>query len=288
MVVDVATFGPEAKNLGKKYGIIVAFIIYSSFIVSIKRLHDRNKSGWLVLFSLIPIIGNIWYIVELGMLRGYQEENRFGKPVEISSSNDANINSSNGGSLSGLQKSDPKAIAKSFIRVLKMIIGACFVLFIIVPTIIFIATYEGESYHKKYYDGRLETASVEQVISEMATEGVIQGSAKYKGVMNWKIIVEEVNIGQLSSEIKSISYKPTTFSYLGRKFKIDTFRVYVKVPQLFSDAECVTGIKVGSTISVRGGFDHDLIRGQFLRKIELNPGYPLECLEEEFGKKNKN
>ena len=48
------------------------------FAAVIKRLHDRDKSAkWLIL-SVIPIIGWIWFIVELGCLRGTEGPNRFG------------------------------------------------------------------------------------------------------------------------------------------------------------------------------------------------------------------
>ena len=35
-----------------------------------KRWHDRDKSGWWSLIGLVPIIGAIWLIVELGILEG--------------------------------------------------------------------------------------------------------------------------------------------------------------------------------------------------------------------------
>jgi uncharacterized membrane protein YhaH (DUF805 family) len=31
--------------------------------VSVRRLHDVGKSGWMLLIALIPFIGTIWYIV---------------------------------------------------------------------------------------------------------------------------------------------------------------------------------------------------------------------------------
>ena len=74
-------------------------IIISSIAVAIKRLHDRNKSGWwLLVFYLLPgVIDNIgaytavgvvfhlaslavsiWALVELGFLRGTPGANRYG------------------------------------------------------------------------------------------------------------------------------------------------------------------------------------------------------------------
>ena len=46
--------------------------------VSIKRWHDRNKSGWWVLFALVPIVGSIWVLVETGFPRGTTGSNNFG------------------------------------------------------------------------------------------------------------------------------------------------------------------------------------------------------------------
>ena len=53
-------------------------LIYPSVAVGIKRFHDRDKSGWWVLVALIPIIGWIWYLVECGILKGTEGENKYG------------------------------------------------------------------------------------------------------------------------------------------------------------------------------------------------------------------
>ncbi|TGR16409.1 DUF805 domain-containing protein, partial [Mesorhizobium sp. M8A.F.Ca.ET.197.01.1.1] len=43
-----------------------------------KRWHDRNKSGWWTLIGLIPIIGGIWLLIELGILEGTRGANQYG------------------------------------------------------------------------------------------------------------------------------------------------------------------------------------------------------------------
>src|SRR5262245_22217809 len=84
--------------------IILAFAIVSwisTFAIGVKRLHDRNKSGWwILLFYAVPALlgggGNqaesttagilglvslvlaLWGLVELGFLRGTAGPNRFG------------------------------------------------------------------------------------------------------------------------------------------------------------------------------------------------------------------
>lgn len=59
---------------------IIYFIaaIWPNLAVSIKRCHDRGRSGWFILISLIPIVGGIWLLIELGFLRGTIGSNRFG------------------------------------------------------------------------------------------------------------------------------------------------------------------------------------------------------------------
>ena len=63
-------------------GIIVIIwqlaIIWPSIAVQAKRWHDRNKSAWWILINLVPVIGGIWALVEVGFLAGTEGENRFG------------------------------------------------------------------------------------------------------------------------------------------------------------------------------------------------------------------
>ncbi|HZB36976.1 MAG TPA: DUF805 domain-containing protein [Beijerinckiaceae bacterium] len=55
----------------------LAFLV-PSLAVAVKRFHDRDKSGWWVLIIFIPLIGFIWYLLELGFLPGTPGPNRFG------------------------------------------------------------------------------------------------------------------------------------------------------------------------------------------------------------------
>lgn len=52
--------------------------IYFALALYAKRWHDRDKSGWWTLIALVPIIGGIWLLVELGILEGTKGANRFG------------------------------------------------------------------------------------------------------------------------------------------------------------------------------------------------------------------
>ena len=53
-------------------------VLWPALAVSVKRWHDRDKSGWWVLINFVPVIGWIWAMVENGFLRGTPGPNRFG------------------------------------------------------------------------------------------------------------------------------------------------------------------------------------------------------------------
>lgn len=52
-------------------------VMIPSVAVSIRRLHDINKSDWMLLVSLIPLAGWIWLIV-LMATKGDEGENQYG------------------------------------------------------------------------------------------------------------------------------------------------------------------------------------------------------------------
>ena len=52
-------------------------ILLPSLAVTVRRLHDVGKSGWMILISLIPIIGGIWLFVLL-VTNGEPGENIYG------------------------------------------------------------------------------------------------------------------------------------------------------------------------------------------------------------------
>ena len=56
----------------------IAFAVWTDLAVTVKRCHDRDHSGSFLLIGLIPIVGAIWLIVDLGFLKGTSGENRFG------------------------------------------------------------------------------------------------------------------------------------------------------------------------------------------------------------------
>lgn len=52
-------------------------ILIPQLAVSIRRLHDTNRSGWFMLLALIPFVGAIWLLV-LFATKGTQGENQYG------------------------------------------------------------------------------------------------------------------------------------------------------------------------------------------------------------------
>jgi uncharacterized membrane protein YhaH (DUF805 family) len=46
--------------------------------VQIRRCHDQNRSGWIMLFGLIPYIGAICLVLVLGLVSGTAGENDYG------------------------------------------------------------------------------------------------------------------------------------------------------------------------------------------------------------------
>ena len=57
--------------------------IWPQIAVQVKRWHDRGKPGAMVLINLLPIVGQIWSLIELGMQPGTVGANEYGPdPLE--------------------------------------------------------------------------------------------------------------------------------------------------------------------------------------------------------------
>ncbi len=78
---------PTIKNGEDISGILqaVSMIIFQLIIavvlivVSIKRLHDIDKSGWYYLLALVPFIGAPILIIYLGFIKGTNGPNQYGE-----------------------------------------------------------------------------------------------------------------------------------------------------------------------------------------------------------------
>ena len=62
-------------------GIIMVFINISFLMLSIRRLHDLNKSGWLILIAVVPLI-DIAFFIYLLACQGTSGPNDFGTEPE--------------------------------------------------------------------------------------------------------------------------------------------------------------------------------------------------------------
>ncbi len=58
----------------------LALVQIATLAMWIRRLHDRNKSGLWLVFACVPVIGQVWMILELGFMPGKAGVNRFGPP----------------------------------------------------------------------------------------------------------------------------------------------------------------------------------------------------------------
>ena len=82
IAIGAATGGSD----GVPGGLIVGYILYiiyglgvliPSLDVTVRRLHDTNNSGWLILLGLIPCVGGIVLLVFM-ILQGTNGENKYG------------------------------------------------------------------------------------------------------------------------------------------------------------------------------------------------------------------
>ncbi|MDG6881427.1 Inner membrane protein yhaH [Phocoenobacter uteri] len=70
------------SGLGILGGIYSLAILIPSIAVSVRRLHDINRSGWWMLITFIPVIGLIVLFV-FACLKGTEGENKYGDdPLE--------------------------------------------------------------------------------------------------------------------------------------------------------------------------------------------------------------
>ena len=58
-------------------GLAVLGLIIPTLAVGARRLHDVGKSGWMLLVSLIPVIGGIWLLILL-ITEGEKGDNQYG------------------------------------------------------------------------------------------------------------------------------------------------------------------------------------------------------------------
>ena len=58
--------------------LVSVFTVVPSIASTVTRLHDRGHSAWWLLWFLVPVVGAILLLVQVGFLRGDGGPNRYG------------------------------------------------------------------------------------------------------------------------------------------------------------------------------------------------------------------
>ena len=59
-----------------------ALMFWINVTSTVRRLHDRNESGWWALPYLFPFFGLVWHFIECGLLPARNQGNRYGPPAQ--------------------------------------------------------------------------------------------------------------------------------------------------------------------------------------------------------------
>jgi len=72
----------RSETLGVVVSVLVSLVFIGFAIggvmVTIKRWHDRGRPGWWIFIVVIPIVGQLWALIELGFLPGEDGTNQWG------------------------------------------------------------------------------------------------------------------------------------------------------------------------------------------------------------------
>ena len=63
-IIELGT-GIEGLGYGLFYILYALAVLIPGLAVSVRRLHDIGKNGWMLLLYLIPLVGAIWILVYL-------------------------------------------------------------------------------------------------------------------------------------------------------------------------------------------------------------------------------
>ena len=77
-VLDNALGLASSEYGGPLGGIWGLLMIWPSIAAGVKRLHDRNQSGWWLLILLVPLVGLLFWIINMWCMKGTTGANRFG------------------------------------------------------------------------------------------------------------------------------------------------------------------------------------------------------------------
>lgn len=82
MIIPMVAISPETSEIGATISLILIAVwsigtLLPNITVTVRRLHDSDKTGWLYLLGLIPYIGGLILFV-LMLLPGTPGENQYG------------------------------------------------------------------------------------------------------------------------------------------------------------------------------------------------------------------
>ncbi|WP_029002061.1 DUF805 domain-containing protein [Azohydromonas australica] len=75
-LLRVAGMSEEKAN-----DVVNLLLTWPALAVSVKRWHDRDKTGWWVLINAVPLIGMVWTLIENGLLPGTPGSNEYGEDL---------------------------------------------------------------------------------------------------------------------------------------------------------------------------------------------------------------
>jgi len=67
----------SASNIGLLSGIYSLAVLIPTIALTVRRLHDTDRSGWWILINLVPFIGSIVILI-FALIDGTPGDNRFG------------------------------------------------------------------------------------------------------------------------------------------------------------------------------------------------------------------
>ena len=79
LVIFVAAFIDGIAGSAVVTAIAYLFLIIPGIAVSVRRLHDTNRSGWYLLLNLVPLIGSILIFI-WSVTPGDKKANQYGPP----------------------------------------------------------------------------------------------------------------------------------------------------------------------------------------------------------------
>ena len=74
--------GPVAAVMGQLHYLPLVLGVLTTWALlatAVKRCHDRNRTGWLLLLGFIIVFGWLWLLVDLFILGGTRGANRYGR-----------------------------------------------------------------------------------------------------------------------------------------------------------------------------------------------------------------